>query len=551
MPIFRRHFLSVPLLAISVLLSSACSTESSNSNAGITDASDLVESDSQTSIRPDVILPEQIELNGSLPYPERDAFSIKSIQTDGWKKKDFIDANTGGVIINFSWVHWQPIKKTGECSPNEVRYDHHCFLFHSNIDDEVRYWTDNGVIVSAVLVSTPEWATDPTTCTERTTMCAAASPVEFARFAGMLANRYNGLNGNGRVADFVINNEVNLNSWYNVGCGNGVTCDIDTWVGRYAAEYNASYDAITHHQPAAKVFLSFAHFFDFTSLDRRFPILAVNEFLLRFAPLAGDRKWRVAYHPYPPNLKESFFSPEDLPRITYGNIGVLAGWLRQNFPNKPEAWEIHLTESGVNSLWTDSSESEQAEGLCNSYRNVLGTPGIENYVYHRMMDHPAEVSVNVAFGLATEDGVLKQAWNVWSAMSGRHGERSNLDCGFEDVPYTRVTQYTSSNRENWVSSRLPPKGYSAQSSWRLMRDFEEGTFMVYECGFLDGTYLSTDVECGGELNYGPVGYAFDNQIDNSAPLYSCIAGNSIYSAHGEQGCGVDTTLQFLGYALKS
>ena len=551
MPFIRRHILYPSFLATYILFISACSKGDAGHEARVTEANELVESGDYASDRPVTILPEQVELFGTLPYPERDAFSIKSIQTDGWEKRDFIDANTGGVIINLSWLHWQPVKKTGTCSLKEISYDNHCFLLHTSVDEDIRYWTENGVIVSGVLVNTPQWATDPAMCKERTNKCAAANHEDFARFAGMLADRYNGLNSNGRIADFVINNEVNLNNWYNIGCGDGVACDVDAWVTHYAAEYNASYDAITYHQPAAKVFISFAHYFDFTALDRKYPILAVNEFLLRFAPLAGDRKWRVAFHPYPPNLKESFFSPDDLPRITYGNIGVLAGWLRQNFPNNPEAWEIHLTESGVNSLWTDSSEGEQAEGLCNSYRNVLGTPGIENYVYHRMVDHPAEVSVDAAFGLATEEGVLKQAWGVWSAMSGRHGERSNLDCGFEDVPYTRVTQYTSSNRENWVSSRLPPKGYSAQSSWLLMRDFEEGTFMVYECGFLDGTYLSTDVECGGELNYGPVGYAFDNQIDNSAPLYSCIAGNSIYSAHGEQGCGVDTTRQFLGYAIKS
>ncbi|MDO6459098.1 DUF5722 domain-containing protein [Granulosicoccaceae sp. 1_MG-2023] len=542
----------------SALLLSACGTESQSTQdsgaAGtvITDANVLIEGDTGTIETGDMVVAEEVEvLNGSLPYPERDAFSIKAIQTDGWEKQDFVDANVGGVAVNFSWLHWQPSEKTGTCNTaNEFSYDGYCFRMAPSVDEEIRFWTENDVLVTGIVVNVPEWATDPETCTQRKNLCAPADSADFARFAGMLAERYNGLNGNGRVADFVINNEVNMNSWYNIGCGYGVACDVDAWVQRYASDYNAAYDEIIAHQPAAKVFISFAHYFEYADLERTWPIVAVKPFLKRFAELTGDRKWRVAFHPYPPNLKESFFSPDDLPRITYGNIGILAAWLRSEFPLNPEAWELHLTESGINSLWTHSSEEEQAEALCDSYRNVLGTPGIENYVYHRMVDHTAEVAVNTAFGLATEDGELKQAWDVWSTMSGRNGERTNLDCGFEDVPYTRVTQYTHDERENWVSSRRPPEGYTAQQSWRMMRDYEEGTYMIYECGFLDGTYLSSDIECGGEQNYGPVGYIFTEQVDNTTPLYSCIADNSVYSASGAQGCGNNITRQFLGYAVK-
>ena len=554
----RNPHLSVCFIATTLLLSACVETGSdskqgaSGTSTDITDANVLVVSDTSIIDAPDTVLAEEVVVtNGSLPYPERDAFSIKAIQTDGWNKQDFVDANAGGVAINFSWLHWQPSKKIGNCSVgSEFEYDGYCFRMAPSIDKEVRYWTDNGVLVTGVVVNVPEWATDPEKCTRRKNLCAPANSADFARFAGMLSEHYNGLNGNGRVADFVINNEVNMNSWYNVGCGNGIACDVDAWIRQYASDYNAAYDEITRHQPAAKVFISFAHHFEFADLDRQWPIIAVKPFLKRFAQLTGDRNWRVAFHPYPPNLKESFFSPDDLPRITYGNIGILAAWLRREFPTNPEAWELHLTESGINSLWTNSSEAEQAEALCDSYRNVLGTPGIENYVYHRMVDHPVEVGLNTAFGLATEDGRLKQAWSVWSNMSGRNGNRNNLDCGFEDVPYTRVTQYQSTERENWVSSRRPPQGYTAANSWRLMRDHQEGTYMIYECAFLDGTYLSTDVECGGELNYGPVGYIFPEQVNNSTPLYSCIAGNSVYSASGNQGCGNDVTRQFLGYAIK-
>ncbi|MCB1756605.1 MAG: hypothetical protein KDJ38_13870 [Gammaproteobacteria bacterium] len=555
MTIFRRRVQLSFYFALSTMVLTACGQSASNDREPVNNISNLIlpaDSETPTGTGHSIVLPEEIsDLKGSLPYPERDAFSLKAIQTDGWNRQDFIAANTGGVVVNLSWMHWQPEKKKGNCNlDNELEYDGYCFRNLQSVNEDIRFWTQHNVLVTGVVMNIPEWATDPATCTQRKNLCAPANSADFARFAGMLAKHYNGLNGNGRVADFVINNEVNMNSWYNVGCGYGVPCDVDAWIRRYTSDYNASYDAITRHQPAAKVFISFAHHFEFSDLERGWPILAVKPFLLRFAQLTDGRKWRVAFHPYPPNLKLSRFGPMDLPRITYGNIGVLAGWLRREFPQNPEAWEIHLTESGINSLWDNSSEAEQAEALCDSYRNILGTPGIENHVYHRMMDHSVELAAGTGFGLVSEDGELKQAWNVWSTMSGRNGKRENMDCGFEDVPYTRITQYQHSKRENWVSSRRPPAGYTATESWRMMRDYVEGTYMIYECAFADGSYLSTDVECADELNYGPVGYIFPEQVDNSTPLYSCIDDDSVYSASGDQGCGSDITREFLGYAIK-
>ena len=50
-----------------------------------------------------------------------------------------------------------------------------------------------------------------------------ANAVDYGRFVGFIANYFNGQQAHGRVADFVIHNEVNSPSWYNVGCS-GTTC---------------------------------------------------------------------------------------------------------------------------------------------------------------------------------------------------------------------------------------------------------------------------------------------------------------------------------------
>lgn len=554
----KSNLLSLYLASTFTVLSACSAPESLNQ----TEASAIQLQDEESVYevldpeRLNVLQPASVALQNGIPYPTRTDYQIKAIQPDYWNnKQDFIDANTGGIAVNLVWNKWEPKLKTSTCNAqSEVRFDGHCFTIDKSIEEQIRYWSNKDVVVTAIVYGVPGWAQIKQGCNPtnaaRKPFCAPQNSSDYARFAGFVAERFDGRHGKGRVADFVIHNEVNMNNWYNVGCGSGVACDQSTWISRYANDYNAAYDAISARQPAAKVFTSFAHQFDESLNDpaAEKPLLSVKTFIRAFATLTGSRKWRVAYHPYPPSLLHPVFGAEDLPLVTYGNIGVLAGWLRSEFPFQPEAWEIHLTESGVNSVWLYSSEAEQAAAICDSFRNILGTPGIENHIYHRMVDHSDEVKQGAGFGLHNDDRTPKQAWGLWSTMSGRNGQHENLNCGFENVPYTKLSFYVSDERHPWASTRIPPKGYEKLASWKLLRSYEENTSMLFECGVADGSYISSDVSCGGALTLGPVGYAYATPVENSTGLFSCQK-NSVNYLSTSDACDGGQMTEFLGYAI--
>ncbi len=201
------------------------------------------------------------------------------------------------------------------------------------------------------------------------------------------------------------------------------------------------------------------------------------------------------------------------------------------------------------SLWS-WPEATQDTAVCDTLRNVLGTPGIESYIYHRMIDHSVEVAAGLGLGLHRPDGTAKPAWVTWALANRIDLTPPQLDCGFEDLPYVRLTRSYNPSRGHWTSTRLPPPGFSEEASWLLPREPESSTQPLYECKKGQHNLLSFDVNCEGLTPLGPVGFIYTTQVNGSVALYRCsFPGETDHLVSTDPSCEGQTTDQLLGYVL--
>ena len=209
-------------------------------------------------------------------------------------------------------------------------------------------------------------------------------------------------------------------------------------------------------------------------------VISGETFLEKLIPKLGNRQWRLAFHFYPKDLLKPEFGANDYPQVTFGNIRVLSGWLHKKYPNNPHAWEIQLTENGINAK-DFSMYTAQKNYLCQAFKNILGTPGVESFIYHRLIDHNDELKQGLGLGLWRSSSSFKPAWEVF-ALANRKGVYANYpSCGFELLPYVEMVRGYN-GQFHYISTRNLPSGFQKLKSFKILSESKTNDAkLVYEC----------------------------------------------------------------------
>ena len=355
--------------------------------------------------------------------------------------------------------------------------------------------------------------------------CVPDDPADYARFAGMIARYFDGRSGHGRITDFVIQNEVNMNQWFNVGCGAGVPCDLDAWVADYARLYNGAYDAIRSAQRQARVLFSFtAPLRDHVRparppaprvLDQDLPAEAGAA---RRAPASGRSRCTRTRRTSPRRSTPGTCRSPPSATSAWSPVGCAPPIPTTRTPGRCSSPRSGLANDG-------RFDDAQRAALCQAFRNVLGTPGITSFIYHRLLDNPDEGILKL--GLRRDDGTPKPAFDLWRHVNDPGAEQ----CGFELDGHTVVRHgIDPTTGAHWYSSRVLA-AWLRRPARRLAASYARrpATAMLYECGAPGGrsTYLSRDAACGGDVPMGPVGWISRIPRRGWTPLVACHGPDAV------------------------
>ena len=202
----------------------------------------------------------------------------------------------------------------------------------------------------------------------------------------------------GRVAGYIIGNEVNSHWWWsNMG-----RVSMREFADAYLVAVRLAHDAVRRQSSWARVYISLEHHWNI-----RYPAgdteqsFAGREFVDYFANQArksGDFDWHLAFHSYPENLFEPRFWNDttalptpDTQRITFKNLDVLTAYFERPellYDGRPR--RIILSEQGFHTPDDVDGEAIQAAAYCYAYRKVATSDAIDAFILHRHVDHPHE-----------------------------------------------------------------------------------------------------------------------------------------------------------------
>ena len=244
-----------------------------------------------------------------------------------------------------------------------------------------------------------------------------------------LANRYTG--SVGTIHTWVIGNEVNSsNPWHYMG-----NVSAEVLAAHYAKEFRVCYNAIKSQNSGARVFMGIDQRWNWEDGTRgQFAARKILDLFVANISVTGNIDWGLSFHPYPVPLYDcSFWNlPANYARmnlidhtdnsrfINPTNTDVVTNHMMLPTMLAPNGKVRHMivSEMGFTSYNTKEPTNEltQAAAIVYAYKLISSNPLIEGIVFHRQVDHAAEIiGDGMAVGIRTETGI-KYSYNVFKNM---------------------------------------------------------------------------------------------------------------------------------------
>jgi hypothetical protein len=232
----------------------------------------------------------------------------------------------------------------------------------------------------------------------------------------------------GRVAGYIMGNEVNSHWWWaNMG-----KVTMTEFADDYLRTVRLAHEAVRKQSSWARVYLSLEHHwnvrYDTKSERTSFAGREFVDYFARRAREAGDFDWHIAFHPYPENLFEPRFWRDKsattnvltTPRITFKNIELLPAYLRRaELLYRGQPRRIILSEQGFHTPKGTNGEIIQAAAYCYAYKKIEMLDGIDSFILHRHVDHKDEGGLLLGLRSLTpnaaESRPKKKSWEVFRA----------------------------------------------------------------------------------------------------------------------------------------
>jgi Family of unknown function (DUF5722) len=312
-------------------------------------------------------------------------------------------------------------------------YDGERYYFHAGylaeLDHKIRELSSQGVVVNLIILTyqsgderTNKVMLHPgydSSAPNRLGMFNSATPEGRAWLTAtmeFLAERWSRPEKEfGRVAGYIIGNEVNSHWWWsNMG-----RVSLEEFADAYLTAVRLVHGAVRRQSSWARVYVSLEHHWGihYPAGDEQqaFGGKAFVDYFARRAREDGDFDWHVAFHPYPENLFEPRFwndktalPADDTPRITFKNLDVLTRYLRREellYNGAPR--RVILSEQGFHTPQGPHGEAIQAAAYCAAYRIAAELDGVDAFILHRHVDHPHEGGLLLGLRSAAEEVDLR------------------------------------------------------------------------------------------------------------------------------------------------